>query len=122
MENVLRATGMHGAELVLDFVGSTTTLALAGAVVAPYGAIRVPGQGGGTFPFETARTTTTLPRGTTISRPYSGTHQDLVDLVALARTHPLDIHITRYEFDRALSALDDLEHGHIAGRAVIVMA
>lgn len=119
--NVLRATGKYGAEVVLDFVGSTTTLALAGAVVAPYGAIRVPGQGDGTFPFETSRTSTTLPRGATISRPYSGTHQDLVDLIALTRTHPLNTHITRYDFDDALSALDDLENGRLVGRAVIVM-
>lgn len=120
-EKVLRATGKHGAEVVLDFVGSTTTLALAGAVVAPYGAIRVPGQGDGTFPFETARTTTTLPRGATISRPYSGTQQDLVDLVDLARTHPLNTHITRYGFDQTLTALDDLENGRIVGRAVVIM-
>jgi propanol-preferring alcohol dehydrogenase len=120
-KTVLRAAGGHGADVVLDFVGTTATLALAGAVVAPYGAIRVPGQGGGTFPFETARTTTTLPRGATISRPYSGTHRDLVELVALARTHPLGTAITRYDFDDALSALDDLEHGRIVGRAVVVM-
>lgn len=121
VENVLRATGAHGAEVVLDFVGTTPTLALAGAVVAPYGAIRVPGQGDGTFPFDTARTTTTLPRGATISRPYSGTQQDLVDLVDLARTRPLNTHITRYGFDHAISALDDLENGRVVGRAVIVM-
>lgn len=121
-EKVLRTTGGHGADVVLDFVGTTTTLALAGAVVAPYGAIRVPGQGNGTFQFETDRTTTTLPRGATISRPYSGTRQDLVDLVALARTRPLNTRIRRYEFDDAVSALDDLDNGRLSGRAVIVIA
>lgn len=118
---VLRAAGGHGADFVLDLVGTTATLGLAGSVVAPYGAVRVPGQGGGTLRFETDRTTTTLPRGATISRPYSGTFQDLVELVRLARTGLLDTRITRYRFDRALDAFDDLEGGRVTGRAVVVM-
>lgn len=123
MEKVLRATGRHGADIVLDFVGTTTTtLALAGTVVAPYGAIRVPGQGDGRFQFETARTSTALPRGATISRPYSGTQQDLIELVNLARSHPLNTRIRPYDFDDALSALDDLENGRLLGRAVVVVA
>lgn len=121
VERVLKAAGGHGADFVLDLVGTTATLGLAGSVVAPYGAIRVPGQGGGTLRFETARTTTTLPRGATISRPYSGTFQDLVELVSLARTGLLDVRITRYRFDRALDAFDDLEGGRVTGRAVVVM-
>ena len=121
-KKVLRAAGGHGADVVLDFVGTTRTLALAGAIVAPYGAIRVPGQGGGTFPFETARTTTTLARGATIGRPYSGTRQDLVDLVALTRTRALDVRIKHYAFADALSALDDLAHGRLFGRAVVDIA
>ncbi|WP_190813236.1 alcohol dehydrogenase catalytic domain-containing protein [Saccharopolyspora pogona] len=120
-EKVLRAAGGHGADFVLDLVGTTTTLALAGAVVAPYGTIRVPGQGDGTFQFETGRTSTTLPRGATISRPFSGTQQDLVDLVGLARTRRLTTRITRYGFEDALAAFDDLESGRLFGRAVIVM-
>ncbi|MFF5989155.1 alcohol dehydrogenase catalytic domain-containing protein [Prauserella flavalba] len=120
-EKVLRAAGGHGADLVLDLVGTTTTLALAGAVVAPYGTIRVPGQGDGTLQFETARTSTTLPRGATISRPYSGTRQDLVDLVALARTGCLTTRITHYGFENALTAFDDLENGRLVGRAVVIM-
>ena len=121
VESVLAAAGGFGAELVLDLVGTSTTLRLAGAVVAPYGAIRVPGQGGGTFPFETDRTSTKLPRGASIVRPYSGTRSELVDLVALARTGRLDAGINRYRFEDALTAIDDLENGRITGRAVVVM-
>ncbi|MDV6282477.1 zinc-binding dehydrogenase [Rhodococcus jostii] len=42
-EQVMEAAGDYGADFVLDLVGSSATLQLAGAVVAPYGAIRVPG-------------------------------------------------------------------------------
>jgi propanol-preferring alcohol dehydrogenase len=118
---ILAAAGGHGPDVVLDFVGTTGTLALAGSVVAPYGAIRVPGQSGGVLPFETDRATTVLPRGATIDRPYGGTRQDLLDLVSLARTGRLETRITRYRFEDTLKAFDDLGDGKITGRAVVVM-
>jgi alcohol dehydrogenase, propanol-preferring len=119
---VLTSAGGHGADLVLDLVGSTATLAMASAVVAPYGAIRVPGQSGGALRFETDRSSSSLPRGATICRPYSGTFQDLVDLVALAGTGLVRPVIHRYPLDRATEAIDDLEHDRITGRAVVTMS
>jgi propanol-preferring alcohol dehydrogenase len=121
-ERVLEAAGGYGADFVLDLVGNATTLKLAGDVVAPYGAIRVPGLGDGLFEFETSQLATSLPWGASITRPYSGTHQDLHDLVALAKTHAIDVNLVRYSFDDALTAFDDLEAGTINGRAVIVMS
>jgi alcohol dehydrogenase, propanol-preferring len=121
-ERVLEAAGGYGADFVLDLVGNATTLKLAGDVVAPYGAIRVPGLGDGLFEFETSQLATSLPWGASITRPYSGTHQDLHDLVALAKTHAIDVNLVRYSFDEALTAFDDLEAGTINGRAVIVMS
>jgi propanol-preferring alcohol dehydrogenase len=120
-DQVLEATGGYGADLVLDLVGSSATLTLAGAVVAPYGAIRVPGLSDGVFEFETSQLATSLPWGASLTRPYSGTYQDLNDLVALAKTGRLAANLTRYDFDHALQAFDDLEAGKIVGRAVIVM-
>lgn len=120
-ERVLEAAGGYGADFVLDLVGNSATLKLAGDVVAPYGAIRVPGLGDGVFEFETSQLSLSLPWGASISRPYSGTHQDLHDLVALAKTHAIEINLVRYSFDDALSAFDDLEAGKINGRAVITM-
>jgi propanol-preferring alcohol dehydrogenase len=120
-DKILAAAGGHGPDVVLDFVGSTATLALSGSVVAPYGAVRVAGQSDGTFQFETNRATTALPRGATIDRPYSGTRQDLSELVGLARAGGLDTQIVRYRLTDALDALDDLENGRITGRAIVVM-
>ncbi|RFA10645.1 oxidoreductase [Subtercola boreus] len=121
VSKILDTTGGYGADVVLDFVGNDTTLALDGHIIAPYGAIRVPGLSDGTFAFETSQTQTSLPWGASITRPYSGTYQDLYDLVALARTGKLDVDITEYAFDDALTALDDLHAGRVVGRAVLVM-
>lgn len=122
MNAVLGAAGDYGADFVLDLVGNDATLALAGAVVAPYGAIRVPGLSDGVFRFETSQLATSLPWGASLTRPYSGTHQDLHDVVALARTGSIHANLTHYSFDESLHAFDDLEAGKINGRAVIVMA
>ncbi|MGF9664206.1 alcohol dehydrogenase catalytic domain-containing protein [Arthrobacter crystallopoietes] len=119
--HVLEAAGGYGPDLVLDLVGSTKTLQLATSVVAPYGTIRVPGQGNGTFRFETIRTTTSIPRGVTINRPYSGTFQDLQEVVALAREGRIGIGLQTYAFEGALDAFDDLAAGRITGRAVVTM-
>jgi alcohol dehydrogenase, propanol-preferring len=121
-EKVLAAAGGYGADFVLDLVGNTPTLKLDGAIVAPYGTIRVPGLSDGVFEFETSQIATSLPWGASLTRPYSGTHQDLHDLVALAQTGLISANITPYGFDQALQAFDDLEAGKISGRAVIVMS
>jgi propanol-preferring alcohol dehydrogenase len=118
---VLDVTAGYGADVVLDLVGNNATLKLAGAIVAPYGAIRVPGLSDGVFEFETSQTSVSLPWGASITRPYSGTYQDLHDLVALAQTGRLRANLTRYPFAEALTAFDDLQAGKINGRAVLVM-
>jgi propanol-preferring alcohol dehydrogenase len=118
---VLAVTGGYGVDMVLDIVGNTATLALSASIVAPYGAIRVPGLSSGVFRFETDQLSTSLPWGASITRPYSGTRQNLHDLVLLARTGRLTANLTQYAFDDALKALDDLEAGKVNGRAVIKM-
>ncbi len=118
---ILQAAGEYGPDFVLDLVGSSATLRLAGAVVAPYGAIRVPGLSDGVFNFETSQISTSLPWGASITRPYSGTYQDLSELARLARTARFNVNLTRYGFDDALQAFDDLAAGRIIGRAVITM-
>lgn len=117
----MEAAGGYGADFVLDLVGSSATLQLSGAVVAPYGSICVPGLGDGVFGFETSQLSTSLPWGASITRPYSGTYQDLHDLVTLAKTGQLDINVVRYNFGEALEAFVDLEAGKFNGRAVVMM-
>ncbi len=59
--------------------------------------------------------------GSVDHKPYSGTHQDLHDLVAVARTGRIEANLTRYSFDDGMQGFDDLEAGKINGRAVIVI-
>jgi len=106
--------GAGGADLVLDFVGSDATLALAAAVVMLGGAIVYAGRGGGTlgvrafsFPFDTPVTVTTW-----------GTIPELFDVVALARSGAISVQPQRYPLDQALHAYEDLESGRVLGRAV----
>jgi propanol-preferring alcohol dehydrogenase len=120
-ERILEFTGGEGVDVVIDFVGNDATLKLAGAVVARSGALWIPGLGGGVLRFETAITSMTLPWGASLTKPYSGTYNDLVEIVALAREDRIHPTIQRYPFSEALKALDDLEAGKIHGRAVLIM-
>ncbi|MFJ8816545.1 alcohol dehydrogenase catalytic domain-containing protein [Amycolatopsis thermoflava] len=119
-EVVLKATSGYGAEVVFDLVGNDRTLAFAAGVVAPYGAVRAIGLSEGTFAFETSQGAMSLPWGATVTRPYSGTLQDLVEVVGLARAGLLRPEIHRFPLDRALSAFDELEAGRMRGRAVLI--
>ncbi len=120
-QQILDFTGGQGAQVVLDFVGIDATLHLAAAVIARYGAIRVPGLGEGSLPFEAKHAAQYLPWGASITRPYSGTYQDLVELVALARQQRITPILKRYPFQDAMQAFEDLAAGRIIGRAVLVM-
>jgi propanol-preferring alcohol dehydrogenase len=111
----LRAeVGPGGADLVLDFVGSDATLALASGTVATGGAIVYAGRGGGTLgvrayvtPFDASVTVTTW-----------GTIPELFEVVALARAGAITVEAQRYPLDQALQAYEDLEQGRVLGRAV----
>jgi propanol-preferring alcohol dehydrogenase len=119
VDQILEWTGGYGAAVVLDFVGTEPTLALAADVVAPFGAIRVTGMGGGTLTLR-ADAASQLPRGATISpRLFSGSFPDLMEVMALARAGALRPEITRFPFAQALTALDTLESGQLKGRAVL---
>ncbi|HVW42091.1 MAG TPA: alcohol dehydrogenase catalytic domain-containing protein [Amycolatopsis sp.] len=117
---ILRATGGCGAEVVLDLVGNDSTLALATTVVAPYGAVRAIGLSEGHFTFETSQGAMSLSWGASLTRPYSGTLQDLVEVVGLAQAGLLTPEIHRFSLEQGLTALDELEAGRVRGRAVLI--
>ena len=115
----LRAeVGRTGAALVLDFVATDETLALAGGTVATGGAIVYTGRGGGTLgvrafvtPFDCSVTVSTW-----------GTIPELVEVVALARSGAIRSEAQTYQLDQTLAGYDDLEHGRVIGRAVALPA
>lgn len=49
-----------------------------------------------------------------------GTYNDLVELMALAAEGKVELHTVKYRFSDFQQALDDLHHGRIRGRAVLV--
>ena len=120
-ERIVAYTGGSGADVIFDFVGVDATLSLAAHSVARYGAIQVPGLGCGTIPFDASPVTGVIPWGVTIVKPYSGTFNELSEVVGLARNGAIKPTIREYPFEEALTAFDDLEKGAVQGRAVLIM-
>lgn len=113
---VLELTGGNGAEAVLDFVGEGTAVAAGVAMLRRAGSYYVIGYGG-----ELA-----IPTIDIISSEINfignlvGTYNDLVELMALAAQGRVHLHTVKYRLSDFLTALDDLHHGRIKGRAVLV--
>lgn len=115
---ILAQTRGVGADVVLDFVGVQPTVDLALSVVRGGGAIRFVGLGGGSFEYHA--NASELPWGVNIERAYGGTRSDMRQVVALARAGKIGVEVVRYSLDDAVQAFDDLHHGRIQGRAVLV--
>jgi propanol-preferring alcohol dehydrogenase len=117
VQQIQQATG-GGARAVLDLVGATPTVSLAMAASARGGHIVICGLMGGDL-------TLALPvipmRPLTLQGSYVGTLQELQELVALVkRTKMSPIPVTRRPLAEANAALQDLHHGRIVGRTVLV--
>jgi propanol-preferring alcohol dehydrogenase len=118
---ILELTGGRGADAVFDFVGVDPTAQMAVESVAPNGAYRMVGLGGG-VPGITADPAggPGWPWGASVRKSYGGTRSDLVDSVALAQAGLLTVEVDRFDLDDAREAFDRLEAGKIRGRAVLV--
>ena len=114
---IQQATG-GGARAVLDLVGATPTVTLAMGCAARGGHIVICGLMGGDL-------TVSLPvipmRPLTLQGSYVGTLAELEELVALVRrTGMRAIPVTRRPMEQANAALQDLHHGRVVGRTVLV--
>jgi NAD+-dependent secondary alcohol dehydrogenase Adh1 len=49
-----------------------------------------------------------------------GTYNDLAELMVLAQAGKVTLHTRQYPLDAAVEALDDLDHGRVRGRAILV--
>ncbi|MGW6376545.1 NAD(P)-dependent alcohol dehydrogenase [Rhodococcus sp. NPDC055112] len=118
---ILELTGGRGAEAVFDFVGVDPTAQMAVESVAPNGAYRMVGLGGG-VPGVTADPAggPGWPWGASVRKSYGGTRSDLVDSIALAQAGRLTVEVDRFDLADAREAFDRLEAGKIRGRAVLV--
>ena len=105
-----------GADAVFDFVGEDNTIGDSVGMLRPGGTYYLVGYGG----------TVTLPTmqlvlgEITVAGNLIGTNADLADLVALASQGKVVLHSSRYPLEAANDAIDDLRHGRIRGRAILI--
>ncbi len=109
-------TGGRGADVVLDFVGSDASIALAVASSRTLGVITVVGIAGGTFPFGFF----TLPYEASISTTYWGSIPELVEVLALAERGLITAEIEEVPLEQAADAYVRLAAGEVTGRIVVV--
>lgn len=117
VDAVAQIGGGPGADIVLDFVGSTETLAAASALLAPGGQLSVVGSAGGRLSVTKGAD---LPRGWGVTAPFWGPRRDLERVVALASEGALRAATETFGIDEALDAYERLRAGKVRGRAVVV--
>jgi propanol-preferring alcohol dehydrogenase len=112
---VRELTAGLGAQVVLDFVGADSTMALAAASVRPGGDIEIVGIGGGSLSFAFG----VVPLDATVSIPYWGTAVELLEVLELAQRGAIRAHVERFPLDRVEDAYARMREGSLTGRAVI---
>ena len=118
---ILELTGGRGAEAVFDFVGTDSTAALAVQVVAPDGAYRMVGLGGGVPGIDAGPAGGPgLPWGATVRKSYAGTRSDLAASVELAQRGKVRVEVERFAREEGRAAFERLDRGEIRGRAVLI--
>jgi len=105
-----------GAEVVLDFVGSTPTLEIARSVVMAGGDVGIVGLAGGTLPVSFGM----LPMEARVSIPFWGTKAELAEVLALGQSGRITAHVETFRLADAAGAYDRLRRGDLRGRAVII--
>ena len=109
-------TGGRGADVVIDFVGTTTTLELARSVARNMADVTLVGIGGAEVPLSFF----SQPYEVNIATTYWGTRPELVELLALAAAGHLRTERTLYSLGDAGRAYADLREGKLTGRAVVI--
>ena len=117
VQQIQAATG-GGARAVLDLVGATPTVSLAMACSARGGHTVICGLMGGDLNLALP----VIPmRPLTLQGSYVGTLTELQELVALARRSGMaPIPVTRRPLAEANAAMEDLHHGRVVGRTVLI--
>ena len=115
-EAVAALTGGHGAEAVIDFVGEGDAVARGLAMTRSGGTYYIVGYGGKIE----LPTLDMITAEKTIVGNLVGTYPELVELMALADRGRVKLATREYRLVQANEALQDLHHGKVRGRAVLV--
>jgi len=109
-------TGGNGANVVFDFVAEGGAELDAWQMTAPAGSQYIIGYGG-----EFRAPTLDFVGGEkNVIGNIVGTYNDLAELMVLAQAGKVTLHTRQYPLDAAVEALDDLDHGRVRGRAILV--
>lgn len=119
-DTILEMTDGYGADAVFDFAGVQPTVDLATQVIAPDGALRFVGLGGGSFPYIVDAAVNSIPWGVDVRRSYGGTRRDQRAVIELARAGKIQIETQKYSLEDGPKAFEDLEQGRVRGRAILV--
>jgi NAD+-dependent secondary alcohol dehydrogenase Adh1 len=109
------ATG-GGAGAVIDFVGDGDVPSQALEMLRRGGTYYMVGYGGEL----TASLTTIVANELSIVGNLVGTQAELEELVGLAAARKVSLRTTTYALDDINAAVEDLRHGRVVGRAVLV--
>ena len=115
-DRIRELTGGLGATAVFDFVGVQPTIDLAREIAGLDSFIHIVGIGCGILPTGFFST----PMGAAVRAPYWGTRSELIEVLDLARSGAVGVHVERYGFDGAVEAYRKLHAGTVRGRAVVV--
>ena len=116
VDEVRAATRGHGADVVLDFVGSDSSLAAAAAVTRPLGDLTIVGIAGGSLPVSFFG----LAYEASVQTTYWGNRSELVELLDLAARGLLTPEISTFPLEKGPQVYAGLAAGDITGRAVVV--
>jgi alcohol dehydrogenase, propanol-preferring len=103
-------------DVVIDFVGSNATLAMATSTVRRQGLVVVVGLFGGRIPFGLGA----VPHEARFMTSIWGSNEELGELVALAQREQIRYTVEVMALDRAQEAHDRLRRGDVDGRFVLV--
>jgi propanol-preferring alcohol dehydrogenase len=111
------STGLTGADVALDFVGSDDTMRVGSDALAPGGRLVVVGGARGSLAVGKGFS---LPLGWQVSAPFWGSRTDLVAVVELAEKGLLDPVVEVVPFSDVPAAYARLHDGGVTGRVVVV--
>jgi NAD+-dependent secondary alcohol dehydrogenase Adh1 len=118
VDSVRELTDGMGAEAIIDFVGENGAVEDGVAMIQDGGFYYVIGYG----------QNIDIPTIDVISREISfignlvGTYTDLEDLMTLTAQGQVTLHTSTYPLDAINDAMDDLDHGRLQGRGILVPA
>ena len=106
----------EGADVVIDFVGSDATLAVARQVVKRRSLIVIVGLGLGTLPYSFLD----FPAEVDLFTAYWGSRAELSHVITLAREGRVSPVVERHPLDSINEVFARLEEGLVRGRAVLI--